>query len=380
MKKRVLSLGIVLTMMASSMQTFAEDYSDMPTGWSNAAMTYAVNNGYIKGSNGKLNPQGLATRAQVASIFARVLKLENKADLSSYTDVNASQWYYDDLAKAVDAGLFKGSDNKLRPNDNITREEVMAIIARAYDLTGENANLSAFTDGSDVSSWAVNAVSALVENDIVNGSNGKLNPKNNITREEFAQLLYNCQNKFGADEESTEITTDAEDTTVDTTEESSTETTTFVGKNSLKAAGGGSSSSSSSKKSNTKTTEATTETTTEATTETTTAVALESQNKVTVDGADYYVATLEKPMSDYTFTFNGTAVTPTAVNAEKTIVKYSDNALSGYKFAKKTLTYGEYWYAETSDGFNGTHSTEFAKNGTVAEIPDSYTASQSTDD
>ena len=159
MKKRVLSLGIVLTMMASSMQTFAEDYSDMPTGWSNAAMTYAVNNGYIQGSNGKLNPQGLATRAQIASIFARVLKLENKADLSSYTDVNASQWYYDDLAKAVDAGLFKGSDNKLRPNDNITREEVMAIIARAYDLTGENANLSAFTDGSDVSSWAVNAVS-----------------------------------------------------------------------------------------------------------------------------------------------------------------------------------------------------------------------------
>ena len=40
--------------------------------------------------------------------------------------------------------FFKGSDNKLRPNDNITREEVMAIIARAYDLTGENANLSAF--------------------------------------------------------------------------------------------------------------------------------------------------------------------------------------------------------------------------------------------
>ena len=188
MKKRVLSLGTVLTMMASSMQTFAEDYSDMPTGWSNAAMTYAVNNGYIQGSNGKLNPQGLATRAQVASIFARVLKLENKADLSSYTDVNASQWYYDDLAKAVDAGLFKGSYNKLRPNDNITREEVMAIIARAYDLTGENANLSAFTDGSDVSSWAVNAVSALVENGIVNGSNGKLNPKNNITREEFAQF------------------------------------------------------------------------------------------------------------------------------------------------------------------------------------------------
>lgn len=379
MKKRVLSLGIVLTMMASSMQTFAEDYSDMPTGWSNAAMTYAVNNGYIKGSNGKLNPQGLATRAQVASIFARVLKLENKADLGSYTDVNASQWYYDDLAKAVDAGLFKGSDNKLRPNDNITREEVMAIIARAYDLTGENANLSAFTDGSDVSSWAVNAVSALVENGIVNGSNGKLNPKNNITREEFAQLLYNCQNKFGADEESTEITTDAEDTSVDTTEESSTETTTFVGKNSIKAAGGGSSSSIS-KKSNTKTTEATTETTTEETTETTTAVALESQNKVTVDGTDYYVATLEKPMSDYTFTFNGTAVTPTAVNAENTIVKYSDNALSGYKFAKKTLTYGEYWYAETSDGFNGTLSTEFAKNGAVAEIPDSYTATQSADD
>ena len=92
-------------------------------------------------------------------------------------------------------------------------------------------------------------------------------------------------------------------------------------------------------------------------------IALETKDKVTVDGADYYVATLEKPMSNYTFTFNGTAVTPTAVNAEKTIVKYSDNALSGYKFARKTLTYGEYWYAETSDGFNGTFSLNLLKNG-----------------
>ena len=39
-----------------------------------------------------------------------------------------------------------------------------------------------------------------------------------------------------------------------------------------------------------------------------------NKDKVTVDSADYYVATLEKPMSDYTFTFNSTAVTPTAVN------------------------------------------------------------------
>ena len=379
MKKRVISLGVVFAMMASSMPSFAADYSDMPTGWSNAAMTYAVNNGYIKGANGKLNPQGLATRAQVASIFARVLKLENKADISSYTDVVAGQWYYDDLAKAVEAGLFKGADNKLRPNDNITREEVMAIIARAYDLTSESNNVSNFTDGSSVSSWALNSVSALVEKGIVSGNNGKLNPKNNITREEFAQLLYNCQNKFDADEESTEVTTNI-DTSVTTTEESSTETTTFVGKNSLQAKRGGSSSGGSSSSSS-KTTEATTTTTvTETTTEATTAVALETKDKVTVDGADYYVATLEKPMSDYTFTFNGTAVTPTAVNAEKTIVKYSDTTLSGYKFAKKTLTYGEYWYAETSDGFNGTLPAEFAKNGTVAEVPDSYTATQSADD
>ena len=176
MKRKVLSLGIVFTMLASSMPTFAGDYTDMPQGWSNAAMTYAVNNGYVQGSNGKLNPKSFATRAQVAAIFARVLKLENKADISTYTDVESSQWYYDDVAKAVEAGLILGSDNKLRPNDNITREEVMAIIARAYNVTGSNDALSNFVDGSAVSSWAKDAVSALVENGIANGSDGYINP------------------------------------------------------------------------------------------------------------------------------------------------------------------------------------------------------------
>ena len=74
-------------------------------------------------------------------------------------------------------------------NQPITREQAFAVLARAFVLEAEDTDaLNTFPDKGEVSSWAANAVAALVENGYVTGSNGKLNPKSQITRAEFATI------------------------------------------------------------------------------------------------------------------------------------------------------------------------------------------------
>lgn len=66
------------------------------------------------------------------------------------------------------------------------------MLAGPFVLEAEDTDaLNTFPDKGEVSSWAANAVAALVENGYVTGSNGKLNPKSQITRAEFAQVISN---------------------------------------------------------------------------------------------------------------------------------------------------------------------------------------------
>jgi hypothetical protein len=363
-KKKLTAISIAACMMTSSLSGLAADiseFSDIPSGWAHDAVVYAVENGILKGDNNQVFPDRLLTRAETAALINRSLGLSEKADISEYTDVPTGAWYYDDMAIAAAAGIFQGSDNELRPEAQITREEVFAVIARAYKLESDNNNLSSFNDENSVSDWAKSSAAALIANGYVNGDDkNNLRPKDNITRAELAQILYNINGKSANNSsnpsETSEPTESANTDATENSEATSTSTPTATTKPSH--SGGGSSSSSK------------------------TSYSLNSADTVEVDGVTYYYASLPKPMSRYKFTFDGKTVTPTAVNDEKTVVKYTADSvdLSEKKYAKTALTYGEYWYTETSDGYLGTLTTSFVKDGEVAEIPASYTASQSNDD
>ena len=63
------------------------------------------------------------TRAQAAAIFARLLKLDAKADISKYTDVDSDAWYAEYIAMCVAAGIMNGvGDNAMDPNGTLTRD------------------------------------------------------------------------------------------------------------------------------------------------------------------------------------------------------------------------------------------------------------------
>ncbi len=191
-KKSPMIMGLIGAMLLST-NAFAavpSDFSDFPTDWSAPAMTHAVQNGLLNGSDGKILPKGLLTRAQMATMVNRAFASSAKASLTSFTDMVPGVWHYDEMAKSVQMGVFQGADGKLSPDDPITREQAFAVLARAFGLAdGKASSLDKFSDGAQVSSWAKGAVAALVEQGYVTGANGALNPQSYITRAEFAQVM-----------------------------------------------------------------------------------------------------------------------------------------------------------------------------------------------
>lgn len=191
-KKNPMIMGLIGAMLLST-NAFAavpSDFSDFPTDWSAPAMTHAVQNGLLNGSDGKILPKGLLTRAQMATMVNRAFASSAKASLTGFTDMVPGVWHYDEMAKSVQMGAFQGADGKLNPNDPITREQAFAVLARAFGLAdGKASSLDKFSDGAQVSSWARGAVAALVEQGYVSGADGALNPQSYITRAEFAQVM-----------------------------------------------------------------------------------------------------------------------------------------------------------------------------------------------
>ncbi len=196
----VLTLAMILSLFTGlGVTAGAAGFGDMPDEghWSYVALQAAVDNGLMRGDNGLIRPNDSITRAEAAAIVNRAFGAKETSPVS-FNDVAGSAWYHNDVSVAVHMKTFNGtSDVTFDPTANITREQAFTMLARALKLKdGNSADLKAYTDGSKVSSWAVAPVAAMVKAGYVNGSNGKLNLKGYITREEFAQIMYNAVGQY----------------------------------------------------------------------------------------------------------------------------------------------------------------------------------------
>ena len=190
-KAAALALAMVMALSLASV-AFAADFEDMPTDWSADAVQSAVTNGLLSGKDGLIAAADNLTRAEMATIITRAFNAEVEDDIS-FTDVKTDAWYKSAVAKAVHMGAMNGSgSNGFTPAASVTRQEVFVVLARVLKLAdGSAEDLAAFSDADKTASWAVPAVAALVKAGYVSGSNGALNPTGNITRAEFAQVMYN---------------------------------------------------------------------------------------------------------------------------------------------------------------------------------------------
>lgn len=199
--KKAVAMALAAAMtVGGAPAAYAADKSqikDIPNNWAKQAVESAVENDLMTGYEGYVRPADDITRAEVSVIINKILASSNKADISSFSDVNSSDWFYDAMAKIVKTGILSSSGNQLMPNKEITRQEAFSLLARIFGITngGESA-LEGFADKDEVASWAKGALAAMVEAGYVSGNDGKLNPNDNITRAEFAQVLSNIGCKY----------------------------------------------------------------------------------------------------------------------------------------------------------------------------------------
>ncbi len=201
--RRLLVLLTAITMLLCLLPSAAaadSGFPDMPAKehWAYEALSSAVEHGLLQGADGKLMPEGVLSRAQMATVVNRAFGAADKADISGFSDVLTGAWYYEDIAKAVRMGTLQGMGNgKMSPETSITREQAFTVLARAFRLENGTADaLKGFPDAAQVSSYAVGPLAAMVKAGYVNGSDGKLRPGASITRQEFAQVLYNMLRNY----------------------------------------------------------------------------------------------------------------------------------------------------------------------------------------
>lgn len=167
------------------------EFEDMPNDRSTEALLNAINNGLLRGYNGKLLPNDNLTRAEMATIINRSFRSSIKADLGEFVDVSPKDWYYEEMEKAVQMRTFKGDNNRLNPDAPITREEAFVVISRAFKMDTTDIEPSGHLDLDEVSDWAKKEIYGLIESDYIIGSDRMINPKGYITRAEFAQIMDN---------------------------------------------------------------------------------------------------------------------------------------------------------------------------------------------
>ena len=164
--------------------------------WAKDAINSLADEGIIKGtSENTFSPAANITRADFAILLVRAFELASENE-ENFADVSSSDYFAKELAIARNTGLVNGiGDNKFAPRNNITRQDMMVIVYRALKSMNKLDVGDGVLDGpqasdyANVSDYAREAVSALVNAGIVNGKNGLIAPMDYTTRAEVAVLI-----------------------------------------------------------------------------------------------------------------------------------------------------------------------------------------------
>ncbi|WP_375103743.1 carbohydrate binding domain-containing protein [Paenibacillus sp. RS8] len=167
-------------------------FADMNEHWAGEAADRLAAAGILQGDGqGQFGPSRAISRAEMAVILNRMFRFTDPGTVM-FSDVSASSWYGKDVGVVSAAGLIKGyTDGRFQPGAAVTRQEVMTMLSRAFELEADSQTaLAAQSDAAAVSGYAREAVSAMLSAGYLRGdSEGKLNPQAQMTRAELAALL-----------------------------------------------------------------------------------------------------------------------------------------------------------------------------------------------
>lgn len=184
-------------------------FTDVASHWAKDAINDMGSRMVVTGmGNGIYDPDRSITRAEFAAIVVRAMGLQQGTTESAFGDVALSDWFNGYVDKATEYGLITGySATSYGPNDTITREQAMAILARAMKLTGLSVSvtdsetktlLAGYKDGAAVSDYAKTSAALCIKTGIVTGSSATtLSPNDKVTRAEVAVMVQRLLQKSG---------------------------------------------------------------------------------------------------------------------------------------------------------------------------------------
>lgn len=183
-------------------------FADVSNSWARDAINNMGSRLIVTGiGSNNFAPGRDITRAEFAAILVRALGLRPGTGTNSFNDVKADNWFSGYVETAVQYSIVTGfGDGTFRPGESITREQAMVMIARAMAITELDpalsgseavALLSGFTDAPETSGYAESGIAACLKTGVVNGKDGLIAPKDDITRAEAAVMVQRLLQKSG---------------------------------------------------------------------------------------------------------------------------------------------------------------------------------------
>ncbi len=176
---------------------YIKDFKDCNAkSWYHESIDYVVAHGLMDGmGNKEFMPNEVATRAMVVTVLYRMAGSPEVEGTHNFKDVDSKQWYADAILWAYQQGIAKGIDKThFAPNEGVTREMLVAFMARFAEYSGlditPEGTLDGFKDGKTVLPYAKDYMIWAVDNGLIQGmNNGKIEPKTLSTRAMLATVL-----------------------------------------------------------------------------------------------------------------------------------------------------------------------------------------------
>ena len=169
--------------------------------WFYEHVEYCFDKGLMDGmTDTTFEPQSNTTRAQFATVLWRMEGRPAPTAAAPFTDCQTG-WFKDAVAWAYENQIVDGmSETTFAPNDNITREQMVAMLYRYMEKPAVTGDLSAYKDAASISSYAVDAFNWAVSNGIVDGRTADtLAPKALATRAELSAILHRFDQMLSAE-------------------------------------------------------------------------------------------------------------------------------------------------------------------------------------
>ena len=177
-----------------TVETRNYEFNDTKNSWAKDYISFAAVRGIVGGvGDNNFAPDKNVTRAEFLKMAFSALGIETDGAKVSAKDVKETDWYAPYVGFAMDSGIVKGyEDGTFKPNNEISREEMMVMLDRLVDYAGikaESGKLS-FKDKANISDWAKDATASIVAMGIITGNDdGTLKPKSNTKRSECAVVM-----------------------------------------------------------------------------------------------------------------------------------------------------------------------------------------------